>query len=467
MTRRRRQRLLRSTRVVLLVFVAASLVDAGAPAQAQDVALPTSLGGLQGRAAASGIHVGYSPEGLLPIPNLVDLGAPDALATIASGPTTFARASVLDPGDIIANPDAVLALAAGPDYPAGSIPPYPYRITANSGTGDPPAESAPAPGLAARVKAEPGGSEARAAVAESSTPALLHLGSARSEATTETDGSTVTVHARAQVGNLDLLGLLKIDALVTDVTATSDGTTTTVEGGTTITGASVLGQPVTIDADGIHAAGNGSGGLRQLLVDPVVGIVNDVLEAAGLTVTLAGPVDLGEGETGQRLTTGLRIGLDLSPQTVPQLTALLDALPPIENPVPGAPGIEDLLQVARAHQIGSIDVGRALVSLTARPSRERDPDLPSTGGGAAPTGGTPTFTPGALGLPPAAPVGLPQPGGRPVPAGATSELPRGAGIGGLVLLALLSAPFIGDRLGGMAQAILGARGGATCPREGT
>jgi hypothetical protein len=460
----RRSRAVRGVRVVLAVFVAASLIEAGAPAQAQDVALAPALGGLQGRAAASGVHVGYSPEGILPIPNLLDLGAPDALATIASGPTTFARASVLDPGDILANPDAVLALAAGSSYPAGSIPPYPYRITANSGTGDPPAESAPAPGLAARVRAERNGSEARAAVGETAAPAILHLGSARSEATTETDGGTVTVHARAQVGDLNLLGLLTIDALVTDVTATSDGTTTEVEGGTTITGASVLGTPVTIDADGIHAAGNGSGTLRELL-DPVVGTVNDVLAAAGLTVTLAGPVDLGEGATGQRLTTGLRIGLDFSKDTVPELTALLDALPPIDNPIPGAPGIEDLLVVARAHQIGSVEVGRALVSLTARPARAADGAVPSTGGG-TPSAGTPSFTPGALGLPPVSPVAPSQPGGRSVPTGSTSELPRGAGIGGLVLLALLSAPFVGDRLGGMAQGILGARGAATCPREG-
>ena len=85
---------------------------------------PTAVGAFEGTAQASGLRAVYNPEGILPIPPPVDLSAPDALATIASGPSTFARASVADPGDLLANPDALL-VQASPSYPAGAIPPVP------------------------------------------------------------------------------------------------------------------------------------------------------------------------------------------------------------------------------------------------------------------------------------------------------------------------------------------------------
>lgn len=467
MRTRRGGRWLLGARVAALLFAAATFVDAGQPARAQDAAPASTLGGLQGRAAASGLHVNYNPQGLLPIPNLIDLGAPDALATIASGPTTFARASVLDPGDILANPDAVLALAAGSSYPGGIIPPYPYRVVANSGTGDPPAQSSPAPGLAARVNAEPEGSQARAAIGESDAPAIMRLGSAISEATTETDGSTVTVRARSQLGDLNLLGVLAIDAVVTEVTATSDGTQTTLEGGTRVVGASLAGQPVTIDADGVHLAGNGSGSLLGGLLGPLVGGANDLLGSLGVRVTVAGPVEQGEGTTGQLTAAGLRIDVELSQDRLPLLAQVLEALPPIENPAPGLPSVEDLLAAARATHPVAIEVARGQVSLTARPGFTPDVDAPSEGGG-LPSSVPPAFTGGgSLGLVPMAPAAprSPSTGGPAAPA-ADTDIPAGAGIGGFVALAFFSLPFLGDRLAALAQGILGSGAAASCPREG-
>lgn len=466
--RRRGGRWLLAARVAALLLASATFLDAGHPARAQDAAPPAGLGGLQGRAAASGLHVNYNPQGLLPIPNLIDIGAPDALATIASGPTTFARASVLDPGDILANPDAVLALAAGSSYPGGVVPPYPYRVTANSGTADPPAQSSPAPGLTARAAAEPEGSEARAAIGESDAPAIMRLGTAISEASTETDGTTVTVRARSQLGDLDLLGVLTIDAVVTELTATSDGTETTVEGGTRVVGASVLGQPVTIDADGVHLAGNGSGSLLGGLLGPLVGGVNDLLGSLGVRITVAGPVEQGEGDTGQLTAAGLRIDVELSQRTLPVLAQVLNALPPIENPLPGLPSVEDLLAAARATHPVAIEVARAQVALTARPGFTPDVEVP-TGGGDGPASIPPAFTGGgSLGLTPMAPSAPTRPpsGGGPATPAADTEIPAGAGIGGFVALAFFSLPFLGDRIAALAQGILGTGAAASCPREG-
>src|SRR5690349_18509325 len=108
----------RRLRLALIVLVAGSFLGTTRAGDAQSAPTPT-LGGFQGTASASGLHVLYNPSGLLPIPPLVDIGAPDAYVTIASGPTTFARASVLDPGDLVANPDALLSLFSA-DYPSGT-----------------------------------------------------------------------------------------------------------------------------------------------------------------------------------------------------------------------------------------------------------------------------------------------------------------------------------------------------------
>ena len=84
-------------------------------------------------AQADGLHAFYNPSGLLPIGAPGDVGSPDAYATISSGPAAFARASAADPGDLLANPDALLQVGAGSGYKPGTIPAYPYRATAIGG----------------------------------------------------------------------------------------------------------------------------------------------------------------------------------------------------------------------------------------------------------------------------------------------------------------------------------------------
>src|SRR3546814_12310984 len=64
--------------------------------------------------------------------------------------------------------------------------------------------------------------------------------------------STVTGRARSEMSGFSLLDVLKIDSIVTDITVSSTGEETTVTGGTTVAGATLLGLPATIDAEGIH-----------------------------------------------------------------------------------------------------------------------------------------------------------------------------------------------------------------------
>jgi hypothetical protein len=455
--RTRRHPAVRGLRVVLGLLVAAAFLE-GAPSGAQTAG---TLGGYQGTAASSGVHAFYNLGNILPTPPPVDLAVPDTLATIASGPSTFARASVADPGDLLANPDVVLSLASAA-YPAGTLPPYPYRVSAASGTGSPSAEVSPVPGLAARVDVTDGGSKAHATLPAVDAPAVATFGTVVADSTTETDGSTVTVKARTQTSGFNVLGLITIDSVTTSLVATSDGGDTKVSGGTTVAGASVLGMPVTIDATGIHPAGASDTVLGPLLATITTSLI-DALKQAGVSVTVAGPVKLDGGSSGQLTSTGLKVDFELSDRTFPALAALIDSVPPVDNPLPGTPGLEDLLTIARAKHLVSVEVARASVSLAARPAAEFSslPEPSSSDGGSFIVPATPPSfdAPGPVG------TGAPAPR-APTPASSSTELPDGAGIGSLVLLALLAVPFIGDRLGAAAQSILSANHTEPCAWEG-
>ena len=443
------QRAMGATRLLLLVVVVSSFLGGpSSPAvQAQTTEPPRStLAGVQGRALASGVAAAYRPVNLLPIASPIDLSTPDALATIASGPSTFARASVADPGDLLANPDALLTLFSA-DYQQGTIPPYPFRVSASSGVGQPSAESNPAPGLNARVAADLTGSTATANMPGLSAPAVATAGSISSLATTITDGTTVTIRARTVVQDFDLLGIIKIASLVTDVSATSDGEKTEVSGGTVVSGATVQGQGVTIDAAGVHAPN------RDL---------NQQLRAAGIQITLAGPV-AEEGETAGQLTAaGLRIVLDSEP-AAPVIGQLTGLVPPTDAPL-----VEDLLALAQVRHLQYIDIGRGQVTLAARgrfATTDSAPvDLgtdiqppPASVDAASLVGDTPAA--------PAAPLAVDAPRSTRRATEPASATTLATGIGALALLALLAQPFLGNQLARLANALLAPGAAGSCPQE--
>lgn len=436
-------RTLAAARAALGLVVASTLLGGSDPARAQST--PT-LSGFSGSAAASGLHVEYNPEGLLPTGSPVDLNAPDALATIASGPTTFARAGVADPGDLLANPDALL-VAASPDYPQGSIPPWPFRVTAGSGVGAPVAESNPAPGLRARATAEGGTSSAEAHAPAVSVPAVVTIGSMAAYADTVTDGSSVTVHSRAEISGIDILGVIHIESIVTELTATTTGPETTLDGGTVVTGASIGGEPVEIDDEGIRAAG----------ID-----LNSVLEPLGITVTLPGPTEEQGTTSGRLASNGLRIQIAATGSSVPGASDVLAGLPPFDPVVPGAPSPEDLIAAARANHVSTIELGRGVVSLTARQPTppSASPLVPSSPAAAAPRQvALPSSSPAAPITPTVAP-----PAANPALAPVAPVASVATGIGALAALLLLLQPFIGDRLARIAVAQL-ATDQEGCPWE--
>ena len=468
---RRRRRALGAVRAALALLAAGTLVHAG-PASAQSTA--PRIGGYQGIAQADGVHVFYNPEGLLPISAPVDFGAPDAYATIASGPATFARASAADPGDLLANPNAFLALGV-PGYKSGTIPAYPYRISASSGSGAPHAELAPAPGLMTQVDANESGSVATSTMPGLAAPAIATAGSMSSTASTIFEVSTVTVHARSEISNLDVLGIVKIGSIVTDLTAISDGIITTLSGGTVVSDASVAGTPIVIDTGGVRAApGSPSptspiGGLLGSITGPVLGNLNDLLANAGINISVADPVQQGSGAAGQLSSSGLRIDFEFSDRTFPTLRTLVDAVPYIAPLAPGAPSVGDIIELAKARHLVDLQIGRGMASLSARPARPVPALTPAAGRTSSTTGGTTsaavTSSSGAR-IPASAPSLIAAAPSAVNIGGDAPAVPIGAGVGALALLALLGQPFIGDRLARASQVVLAADSFSTCPWEG-
>jgi hypothetical protein len=328
---------------------------------------------------------------------------------------------------------------------------------------NPSTELNPGPGLSERVEVGDGSSSAKASIGAAEAPAIASFGAMTASATTKTDGTSVTVHAVSKIAGFDLLGLLQIDGITTDITATSKGGETTLEGGTKVVGATIAGQAVTIDENGIHPK-KGSASILGALLEPLTGSLNTILKTAGINVTLAGPQKLEGSTSGQLASTGLKIDLELSRNTQPALAQLLDAIPPIENPLPGAPSIEDLLVVAQARHLASIELGRGVVSLAARsigPDTSSDVTFPEdTGSFDLPPTSTGDF--------PLSPTVTPTSPTAVEPAGATqrSSVPAGAGVGALVLLAVLAVPFVGERVAWLCSTVLAAGGAEHCSMEG-
>jgi hypothetical protein len=294
------------------------------------------------------------------------------------------------------------------------------------------------------------------------------------------DSSSVTTHAVSKVSHFDLLGMVTVDSIVTDLTSTSTGGPVKLSGGTVVSGAAFMGQPVTIDATGVHAAKGSplaSAGALNAVVAAVTGsltgTLNDALVKAGIRITVLGPVKTSGGDTGQLGSEGLRIDLAVNQQTFPAMKTLFDKLAPLaHNPIPGAPGPEDVINVLEANHLVALEVGRGVVSLqatSATPETDVAAESAATGDDAVSSAASPAVDLGQVATPQSdvaaagtSPASL---GGSPAVAGATrpASASLSAGIGIVALLALLLQPLLGDRLARMADTVLAPDGGDVCP----
>lgn len=377
-----------------LILVLSGLVPAGAsPSASQSAQGPAGLGGFTVDSRGSGVRLLYDLPGALPIGTLVDVGSPEAQAKLATGPVGSALSGLGYPGPVVLGGGALME-QGGFDSPF-DVPDYPFVIQANSSGPTEVRDEETVPGSSMYAKAEGAEAQAVTVASGSETDPVLHHGGVRalSDATAgDTTESTVTV----DVSDVMLLGgLIQIDAVRTELRATSDGATAGSEGGTTVSGASVLGEPVTIGPDGIEFSdppeGDDSDGddapLGGVLgdageaLDPLSagiadlleqrGSLNEILTQAGISVRLAEPRATGsESEAAaERVSHGVVVEFSQELGATP-LADLFDLIPLLPG-IPGAPvGPNDLVQILQARQVSAIAIGRGSVATSASPAFE-------------------------------------------------------------------------------------------------
>ena len=242
---------------------------------------------------------------------------------------------------------------------------------------------------------------------------MIDVGTVTAASRTVVDGKTATTRVRVEVDGLDALGgVLHVDGIVTDLVVISDGEKATTKGGTTVTGATVLGLPAVIDAEGVRFEGDGPGGAPAPLapvggaLGPVAGLspgvaavlagdptgLQKALAEAGISVRVARPEALVEGPGGSLRSAGMVIDLSGDLQATP-LAQLLDLVPGLPE-AQGAPfQANDVVAIAKANHISSIGIGAARAAASARPlvARSSTGSISGSSGGSLGGGFEPGF----------------------------------------------------------------------------
>lgn len=413
----RRRRLQRLAGAVLLAPLVLSLATTGVRADAvqtdggtqQDEAV---LGGYTLVGRANAVRLLYDLPGSLPIGPLVEVAAPEATTRLATGPVGSALSAMGYPGPIVLGWEALMA-QGGFESPL-PIPDYPLAVSATTSGPTEVRDDRTVPGGSMHARAE--GAEAEAVTVSPSNDAspILSIAGSRSSSRSSVASTAETTATVEVAGVVALGGMLRIDSVRSALRASSDGETGRTGGGTTVAGASFLGQPVEIDGDGIRftdpppAADPVAAPLDAALAEVLsqFGGLDEALAEAGIRIRLADPRATGAGAAAELVTEGVTIEIEqeLGAGPLGQLLALVPLLPD----VPGPPvGPNDLVQVIQARQVTSISIGRAEVAAAAAPAFE----LPPLGPGAIPPGGNVPVAEGA------SPSGSPAFGGGPSGAG--------------------------------------------------
>ena len=213
----------------------------------------------------------------------------ESVAQLGNGPVAYALSSVAWPGVLPGNLGSLLITAGG-----GNVPPEATAlnspIRAEAHTGDKPVVTdyppAPAPVLA-HMKADAQATKvtSEAAIGGLQQPTIGSLGASTSSSTTELTGtSSAQATARSAVQDITIAGVLHIGTVSSEATATTDGTAAKASGHTVITGASVLGIPVSIDENGITVDTQ-----KTPIPSTAIDTVNTALGNLGMKVSLSSP----------------------------------------------------------------------------------------------------------------------------------------------------------------------------------
>jgi len=328
-TRRGRLRRLSALGVATLLLVgggsallAAALGDGPAGADA-------TLGGFTVTSLGEAVTAQYEQPNF-PLPATPSLEFDEGYATSSDnyGPTGEATASTLYPGQVVANAGPQLAtlvpgapLPPAPVWPLQAVSSYPQ--TPNTASTDQPGvnmdTTSSADGNTATATLGDDASTAGADGADpastapssagnplASSSAIFGIGALSATSSSTAPTTTASAEATATVSGVSLLGgFVDIGSVTSTATATSDGTTGKVTGSTEVQNMEIAGQQVTVDADGIAAAGQSAP-----LSIPIASI-DTLLQELGISIALTNPTDTVKGASAERVLDGLQISINL------------------------------------------------------------------------------------------------------------------------------------------------------------
>lgn len=261
---------------------------------------PEAFIGYQASASGTALSAFPTLPALLPVPVPFEATFGLATATISSGGQGFGRASTFFPGTLTAGLRPLIETGGGVRLP---IPDYPVVVEAREFEE---AKKSEVPGVTMTADVDPGRAVAVADVGAIAAPAVVGIRSMRTESRSVLDGDRLTATSTSTLEGIEIGTSVAIGSLVSVASVTSDGVTATCTGSVTITGATVDGQPVTIDDEGVHAGGDRAApglGLGQA--------VERSLSASGLEVRALGGDDGCASSFGNRTTVGLLVRLPL------------------------------------------------------------------------------------------------------------------------------------------------------------
>jgi hypothetical protein len=383
----------------LLLVAGGSGLLAAAALSSAPAGADSTLGGFTVTGLAEAVTAQYEqPNFPLPATPSLEFDEGYASTTDNSGPTGSATASSLYPGQVVANAGPELALLV-PGAPLPPAPVWPVQATSeypqapNSGSTDQPGVNMDASsttngntasatlGDDAATAGSNGADPTQQAPSSSGNPlagssVIIGVGGMSATSSSLAPAASANAQASATDAGISILGgFITIGSVTSTATATSDGTTGKVTGTTQVQNMDIAGEEVSVDANGISAAGQSTP-----LAIPI-STINSDLSQLGITVSLTNPTDTVNGPSAARTLDGLKISLDLKTLDSPvnMLAGLLPASLTSQLPV-ALPNDQQL----------TLDLATLQVSSTASPSFAAGNSGNSGGAGSAANSSTPS-----------------------------------------------------------------------------
>jgi hypothetical protein len=395
-----------------------------------------------GTAFASGVHmsIDVSPA-LLPVSDLFDVQVPQGNSQLTSAGLSSGNSALASPGNSI---DGLKLLCSAASQIEGfceqlntltvktPLGPYPPNSPLTASASYPENNGKPVDaevsgkqfGSKSAVTFFPGKAQAQATAHEVTTsasgtsaalahgtPIAVSTGSMSADTHQVVSNGTLVVTANASASNISIGGIVHIKQVTSTASVTDNGHGHIVRhGSTTVSGATALGQPVTITRKGVSIAGHSDGGLLGKTLNTTL---QKALAKSGFTIQLVGVHSSRAGRTVTVDTGGLLVNFKHKVSGLPDVSQYLPiCIPSKQNCLFSPPN-------ANATYIGIAALGEADVTAYAAPippipkvSQSTPPTSPpaahkaGTGaGGSGSVGSSGTTLPGTshVGSGPAAP----------------------------------------------------------------